>query len=71
MYTAVAPLTLQLWHERLNHTALYAVERAVQHVEGLIIDSKAHPPHLLPCQLASSIVTPFLPLYTVHDVFLN
>jgi hypothetical protein len=44
----VAPLTLQLWHERLNHRALDAVERVVQHVEGLTIDSKDRPPHHCP-----------------------
>jgi hypothetical protein len=42
------PLTLQLWHERLNHRALDAVEHAVQHVEGLTIDSKNRPPHHCP-----------------------
>ena len=45
---AVAPLTLQLWHECLNHRALDAVEHAVHHVEGLTIESKAHPEHHCP-----------------------
>jgi transposase InsO family protein len=45
---AVAPLTLQLWHERLNHRALDAVERAVQRVEGLTINSMDRPPHHCP-----------------------
>jgi len=45
---AVAPLTLQLWHERLNHRALDAVECAVPHVEGLTIESKARPEHHCP-----------------------
>jgi transposase InsO family protein len=45
---AVASLTLQLWHERFNHRALGAVEHAVQHVEGLTIDSKDRPPHHCP-----------------------
>jgi hypothetical protein len=31
---AVAPLTLQLWHEHLNHRALDAVGRAVQRACG-------------------------------------
>ena len=52
---------LQLWHERLNHRALDAVERAVQHVEGLTIDSKAH--HCPACAAGSSIGTRFLPLH--------
>jgi hypothetical protein len=41
----VAPLTLQLWHEHLNHRALDAVEHAVQHVDGLTIDSQARLQH--------------------------
>jgi transposase InsO family protein len=45
---AVAPLTLQLWHERLNHRSLDAVERAVQHVEGLTIDSRTRSLHRCP-----------------------
>ena len=45
---AVAPLTLQLWHERLNHRPMDAVERALQRVEGLTIDSKARPQHHCP-----------------------
>ena len=46
--TVVAPLTLQLWHEHLNHRALDAVEHAVDHVEGLTIESKACPQHHCP-----------------------
>ena len=57
---AVAPLTLQLWHERLNHRALDAVERAVQHVEGLTIDSKARPQHHCPaCAVGKQHRDPF------------
>jgi len=35
-------------YERLNHRALDAAERAVQHMEGLTIESKARPQHHCP-----------------------
>jgi len=57
---AVAPLTPQLWHERLNHRTLDAIERAVHHVEGLTIESKAHPQHHCPaCAAGKQHCDPF------------
>lgn len=61
---AVAPLTLQLWHERLNHKTLDPVERAVQHVGCLIIDFKTRPPQDCPsCAVGKQPRDPFLPFH--------
>jgi len=46
--TLHAPLVLQLWHECPNHRSMDAVEHAVQHAEGLTINSKTCPQHHCP-----------------------
>ena len=69
---AVAPLTLLLWHERLDHRALDAVERAVQHVKGLTIDFKGSPPHHCPaCATGKQHRDPFLPSHHMHATLLK
>ena len=65
---AVAPLR----RERLNHGALDAVERAVHHVEGLTIDSKARPQHHCPAFAAGKQHhDPFLPPHLVAHVLVS
>ena len=55
---AVAPLTLRLWHERLNY-------RSMDAVEGLTSDSNARPQHHCPpCAAGKQGRDPFPPLST-------
>jgi len=64
---AVALLTLQVWHERLNHRSMDAVEHAVWHVEGLTINSKARPQHHCPaCAAGKQHRDPFPLMPRMH-----
>jgi len=64
---AVAPLTLHLWHERLSHRSMDAVEFR----GSLSTPRRVLSTIVLPVQLASSIATPVLPRPLMPHVHLN